>query len=435
MKIIAIDNLRIYPTDLTVKNAFAGEIIPLNERILSIGDLHGNAIKLIHILRLFGVMTLQNAADYEVLLNIYDKETMCLTLNELERFKEILDQATINKPGLLIFIGDEFADRGSNDYFTALVLDKLHHSQVAYRIHLSNHGLIALEYITTHVRKTLGGPGQTQSLDNLIGLFAKFPTTESTFRAIFSDAYLKHLSLVGYTLKDKLTIYAHAPIDIYTIEKLAILFGVPIKWDTMDNIVGMIDRINEIALAAINSNTFFKCYINVSSYQRSAGATAHMQQYDFHSFFDRTDPSVSNPIYELLWNRQYETGAISGRLEHDDYLFVHGHIGKKMVPLAGYFNLDNCLGKPKEIRIDRQTGQPWIDPFTGRESYIPADDKGNLITTLRQVDPADRKGAYLSNSQKPIDLPLVVVVGYFSTASQWLADDGQSAAKIPRLDP
>ena len=435
MKIIAVEDLRVYPTDLVVESTFAGDaIIPLNEKVLSIGDLHGNAIKLIHTLRLFGVMKLKSSLDYNVLLTIYDKDTDLLTQSDLDRFKNILDEAIIDRPGLLIFIGDEFADRGSNDYFTALVFQTLHDAHVSYRIQLSNHGLIALEYIKTGVKKPLGGIGQTQSLDNLIGLFNRIPATEDIFRNIYDDAYITHLSLIGYTFKDNLTIYAHAPIDIYTIGKLAELFGVEIKWNTNENIIRMIDEINKRALLAINDNSFFLDYIESCSYQECTHLSTDDLCSDFYSFGDRENPDISNPLYELMWNRQYEYDDVSERMLHDRYVFVHGHIGDGNF-LAGYINLDTNLGKPKEIAMNRFTGAPLQDNM-GLPVIIPADDKGDLITSVTRVDLIDRMGAYLSGAKKPMAVAVAAALGVYGHFSGASIDEVSGAAcKKSRLDP
>ena len=107
--------------------------------------------------------------------DIYNTEVNQLTKEQLTTFQTIIEQANINLDKAVTLIGDELADRGNNDYFTLLVLKKLHQSKVNLNILLSNH---SAEFIRDYEKvKFTGfynlGPGQGQSLAKMQFLIGK----------------------------------------------------------------------------------------------------------------------------------------------------------------------------------------------------------------------------------------------------------------------
>src|SRR3990167_9276316 len=92
---------------------------------LTIGDLHGNALKLTYFLIRHQILDVDEK-NYRDLVKIYDKKPDDLTAKDLEKFNAILENSRVN-PGMgtIRLIGDVLADRGSNDYFTLEILGKL----------------------------------------------------------------------------------------------------------------------------------------------------------------------------------------------------------------------------------------------------------------------------------------------------------------------
>jgi hypothetical protein len=119
----------------------------------SVGDMHGNSMKLLHIAIRLGLITLEPQLDgqgsvkapqalYVELSGIYARAAIELTDEDFLRFKQIVDQfaAGPNANTLLLrLIGDLLADRGSNDMLTLLVLDKFRELRLKYCITASNH--------------------------------------------------------------------------------------------------------------------------------------------------------------------------------------------------------------------------------------------------------------------------------------------------------
>lgn len=141
---------------------------------VSIGDIHGNALKLIYTLIEEGVLHL-SPNQYGALRDIYYKSTDKLTSEDLAKFRQIITEARINKKRAITLIGDELADRGQNDYFTLLVLKKLHNENTDINIMLSNH---SVEFIRDYEKEQFTGQykllaGQGASLKGMHTLIKK----------------------------------------------------------------------------------------------------------------------------------------------------------------------------------------------------------------------------------------------------------------------
>jgi hypothetical protein len=112
---------------------------------ITIGDLHGNAMKLMFMLVTHGIATNINKEDYENLVKIYSIQAENLTKEHLGDFNKILAKIEFNSDSTIRLIGDELADRGNNDYFTLKILEKLHDHKVPVEIIVSNHSIEFIE--------------------------------------------------------------------------------------------------------------------------------------------------------------------------------------------------------------------------------------------------------------------------------------------------
>ena len=111
----------------------------------TLGDLHGNALKLLFFLTYLGIFQI-NEEIYKRLVHIYHTPTAALTQELLDEFDFIVgDIPILNRTLLVRLIGDELADRGSNDYFTLRILEKLYLEEIPIEILLSNHGIGFIE--------------------------------------------------------------------------------------------------------------------------------------------------------------------------------------------------------------------------------------------------------------------------------------------------
>ena len=107
---------------------------------VSLGDIHGNALKLMYILIEEGVLKV-TSEQYATLHRIYMIPVIKLTKEDIKDFENIVSILPINPQKAITIIGDELADRGNNDYFTLLILKKLHKAGLNIDIMLSNHSV------------------------------------------------------------------------------------------------------------------------------------------------------------------------------------------------------------------------------------------------------------------------------------------------------
>lgn len=124
-----IVNLHNYPT-----------ISPDIQDQITIGDLHGNALKLLHLLIQEGIF-LMTPAQYQEFVMLYQIPADEISIAQLEKLENLIKNLQTPHPEIFIrLIGDERFDRGNNDYFIDLILKKMHNSHISYEILLSNHG-------------------------------------------------------------------------------------------------------------------------------------------------------------------------------------------------------------------------------------------------------------------------------------------------------
>ena len=103
-----------------------------NQGSLTIGDLHGNTIKLLYFLLRHKIIDFRAECDkqktYQAFVDLYEQSRdRTLTKPQLETilqtFHQLVDTIEVIDNDILIrLIGDEVADRGNNDYFTLKLL-------------------------------------------------------------------------------------------------------------------------------------------------------------------------------------------------------------------------------------------------------------------------------------------------------------------------
>lgn len=308
-----------------------------NEKMgITIGDLHANIIKLLFFLIKEGIVDTTDE-NYNQLVNLYQQidftnpQTLDQYKQQLDLFKNIIQRLTIkNKTALVRLIGDELADRGKNDLFILLLMDKLFQEDIQLEVLVSNHGI---EFIKAFEKKSkfksdmIGHMAQSISMENMqkyidMGLIAR-----EEVEAIVQRAYLPNLKLISYSMdKDKsnIRIYSHAPIDLAIVKQVAKKLNVPYKDDTVDDLAYTIDAINQ-------------------KFQNNYVATGKINTL-FNNLQDNT-----NPFTLLVWNRNYR--ILDRKPKHNNYnvYYIHGHDPTVQVQ-ENVINLDNFLGKPAMLQ-------------------------------------------------------------------------------------
>lgn len=221
---------------------------------ITLGDLHGNAIKLIYFLVREGVLQALTRENYARLIEIYSKPVETITAEDLANFNGILDELGARPIGRVRLIGDVLCDRGMNDYYTLRVLATLKRLGVPVEIEASNHdiGFLSAYNIDATTAETMFadasfGPGQGRSMSSLQALLSRFPDEIARVKSEIETAYLPSVTVLNYSLSpdgQQITLYTHAPVNLITIQQLARNFGVEYKAGLARELAGTIDRIN-----------------------------------------------------------------------------------------------------------------------------------------------------------------------------------------------
>lgn len=306
---------------------------------VSLGELHGNALKLLYVLIEEGILELKDPAHYEQLRDIYSRG-MLLTTSDLLLFRSILADSTVKNNKAITLIGDELADRGTNDYLTLLVLKKLHSSAVNIDILLSNH---SAEFIRDYAKPQFTGrynlrPGQGQSLASMQWLISRGLVSEDEIREIVELCYQPMVKAISYTLspQGELTVFTHAPTGLEMIKALAKKFNLAYSDNSARELIKTIDRINAKVAELFLSKQLSALIDAEGSADMNCPISPERQ-----------------PLHRLIWNRvvgdELLTTTASGMNVH----FVHGHIGanalrKKGCIVSSHQNLDTLFGKAPE---------------------------------------------------------------------------------------
>lgn len=302
---------------------------------VTIGDLHGNALKFIYFLIRQRIL-IMSKTDYRNIIKIYNKPADQLVKKDLNDFIKILNNARINKSVKIRLLGDELADRGNNDYFTLKIIEKMS-QEISLEILCSNHGLDFINYIESGFKElffSIFAP-PTESLINLHLLIEKNLVTKSEIEKIVSQHYIPHLKLLSYDMNEEnkcIVLFSHAPIGLRTVEALAAEFKV--NYDEK-NLPQTIDAINT-AFTAICEN---KQVAETSKFKLAK-----------KNGLDVMNLPLSYAFLRTVWGRNYDAKKDPLKKCVGEYsvIYTHGHEGKGYVP-AKYkrhvINLDDEFGK------------------------------------------------------------------------------------------
>ncbi|MCE3238410.1 MAG: WipB 2 [Gammaproteobacteria bacterium] len=321
------------------------------ENQYTIGDLHGNAIKLLYLLIRQNFLKM-SPENYQEILNIYYKNPSTLTAEDILRFKEIISQAKINpNAGKIRLIGDVLADRGEGDCYTLIILNALK-GQVRIEILFSNHDLEFLLKCEWGIRfdegNSLLDSSVTQSMHTVQHLIDRNIITRQEIMEMMDTAYKPYLKALSYSYsmqEPRINIYSHAYIGKTPLELVNVIaaiskkLGIPYDCRTNVALMHSIDAINKAFNAHVQNNTLY---------------TLCHQIQDVYRFNLENKPIVyidleNNPIVYIAWNRWYEDVLYFGK---NPFIFFHGH-DDKGPKIKNVCCLDTILGKlsAAEFRI------------------------------------------------------------------------------------
>jgi hypothetical protein len=258
-------------------------------KVLTLGDMHGNALKFLYLLIRHGVLNISKD-DYAELIKIYNTPTPKFSpdfnntksksyfelrdavqtyQDNINKFNSILNAAAEKmdptKIGRLRLLGDLISDRGQNDYFTLRIIQCLTKKKpgVIHEIILSNHDYAA--FLAVHNLLNPDKPATQwfsdehysfkRSFCNLIEL-TKFKIInahwiENTLHTIFKPL----LKVISYSQEDHqnaknhLAIYTHAPTKFieHLQEAAKSLLNIDVDHQniTVSTLINTIDAVNK----------------------------------------------------------------------------------------------------------------------------------------------------------------------------------------------
>lgn len=347
---------------------------------ITIGDMHGNTMKLIHFLIQQGVMKLESPEQYAELrdiyaifndANAYKPEVKDNLKSLLTAFQNIVSRAKIIDPAPTIrLIGDELADRGANDYLTLKVLEKLSKAGTNVEILMSNHSMEFLAPIEIGIEagkegvtnfNNLGGQ-QGQSGVNLYRLLELGVIDFAEVQELVNNHYKKFTRALSYTLSEdnkEITIFSHAAIGMTQLVDIAKTLGIQnVKEpESAVEIAKLIDVIADEMMKRVLNNT-------LNEFKISEG-----------DLKGRYKPEYS-ALEFLFWNREYAPDLIDRKptlTNGDKCNWAHGHDSDD--PL-------HVQKKPHIKMLDSYFGKSWRDPF-----LTTSDQMQNPVLTTYGTSP------------------------------------------------
>lgn len=372
-----------------------------------LGDLHGNTVKLLYFLIKEDILRLKEE-DYLALVAIYKIDKRYLTSDDLNRFKHILNSANVNTLRSVLLLGDDLADRGHNDYFTLLVLNKLHQAKVHVEILLSNHGMAFLKYFYGGALDNLGMHAQfIESLVNLDFLINSGLVTRADLNSLVNKSYIPKLKAFSYSLSstNELTLYSHAPVGLETVRHfIEMLNTLVIDEPFCDNALlteGLIYNDSSIEQLMASIDTLNK---TVFDFLLNETIIIMLQQQDaLHNANLPIPIPLACPLLRLVWNRLVGDELEIKTSTDITINFVHGHVGRNPIKynadvMTCHESLDTDLGKHHNlfktkssesqycVRVSNDTGpKPQINAKPSSNNYSSAPNTIFKLNTRKSM--------------------------------------------------
>jgi hypothetical protein len=264
-----------------------------NDTNFTHGDEHGNVLKVIYEMAIDGLLEIVDQ-DYLTLARLYQvAQEGIINESHLQQYREILNRIIIHDVEKVFTQGgDLFCDRGGNDLFTLLFLKKVgfceklqfispvgNHDHEFLSMWANNFPIENEANALDRGKPTLSeiahspkiNADQTRSYVKLhVAMHgchsqngAGKLISKEEVDALVEDYFLPTLRLITYSTNENpksILIYRHAAVDVdplYTIQALALYYGIEYSNTTRENLTATIDNINHIFLKKILNKTPF----------------------------------------------------------------------------------------------------------------------------------------------------------------------------------
>ena len=323
--------------------------------------------------------------DFNAMWLAYESISNGAIPESLSGLTGLLNRITVN-PGFKVrLLGDVFADRGNNDYFTLKVLEKLHRGGVAPEITYSNHDLWFLD----NYKKTATSDwsffnvhNQQNSLVGLYNYINKGLIKQEEVAFLVEKYVLPYINPIAYTLAEdgkKIDLFMHAPNNFTAIKQFAQILGVIYKPPTSAlELAKVIDAINNKFQQLCGED-----YANVIKAAAHGKASTH-----------NSGVMAGKFLRQFIWNRMEKTQRCIDFSTYPDFVnhVVHGHTTVSQSHNTKQVNLDNALGKGSwenqgEYRVfftgrdqpaNIKKAQAWIAEVEDLADKVASKDKSRV---------------------------------------------------------
>lgn len=370
------------------------------------GDLDGNVMKMMHFLIKEGVVEVSEAfrGDYSGrLLDVYRSGTIRereggrydpLNQAQLDFFYDWLQEMNAKDSGpAVLFIGDDLADRGSNDLLMLQQYKRLMEIGVRYNVIASNHGLDFLRQVLskggvagTPVALYLPSSYYAHSLESLRQAIQDELISTYAVDIFVSRHYIDKIKLLACDRDEHgVILYTHAPVHPQQVRdmfcELQSILLAEDRISTKDKINIGVEKFNgDTPEAFMHSveimNTWFQMALRAAANDKKTYDNVFMYR-------GRIDDFVNGRYGELQKSESFGQYPVVN---------VHGHvgdegIGKSFKPLRkknvsegwSYVNLDGTVGMKMPL-------QEYSDETD--EKYIGQDgNKGAYKVFVAQIKP------------------------------------------------
>lgn len=435
--------------------------------VYMVGDMHGNALKLLAVLGLTGVVKLNPdtfkawaelyestspATDYFGSIQRYHadkldeakahyKRLVIRPDNFDDQIKRILDRLSWNSnfSGQIILLGDVLHDRGHSDFMTVLLMERMSQKKIHYTYCLGNHDQgVLIRYIWKGMGySTLDYEGDKFDRQFFNGLMSQKPSDSQSYdygalsakqKKQFTKAYeiaLKHAKLFEpVSVGDEIVIGSHTlfnPDLLPTIsQELKTILALKNTEETRRASPELIEDINRMLQKAIFNKKCWGMLAGTLIEHKSALAKSLMAR--------KSDVAASNEDgYEGLI-ASFTTG------EYRNYYSVYGHDLEGKVDHLGKLNpvtikqddtrgsevflcLDTLIGRPKSSSWS-QVASAWSKPGRSEASLPDAGFyQGDLLicSIKPELKNPDQK---LIQSQKAVINGIYAYENWYKSLSQ-----------------
>lgn len=326
-------------------------------KLLTIGDLHANALMLIHRLVLKQIISISEEDYHELVNAIIDFndpiEDPQEARDKIRRLEECLKKISLSAWTDLIRVvchGDESADRFGNDIVLLLFLELLCDKDI--EIIFSNHGLCFIQYAMygypslnervcdkenkqqMFLNYIIGKPEAYRSLINFSKLLELLPELKERVNSIFESVYKKKLRLLSYYKEDNtVSLMFHGCCGPGAAQACAGALKLPFEYGTPERLLSSIDKLNKTFLARFfDIITYIEQYFHISN-----------------PFVDITESRLG----DVKRNKKLVFNGLDEFIKNIDYIIqiLHGHSG----PEGLIRGLEYCTGN-----LDGDTGRPGV---------------------------------------------------------------------------